>query len=157
MATMDLSTLSNRVIVVQSTVPPEGEEYPSYNTDDICLLSGDIATPIGFVLNKGDLRECIVIFPESGYIPEILKLLDDAQWVGRHMHLTLQRPRKETLPIVAKLLGGLHLEKGEEFEFFLFLKSLKGLRGHQHLLPGKGRILLFLNWSNISNPFKLMS
>ena len=157
MATMDLSTLSNRVIVVKSTIPPEGEEYPSYNADDICLLFGDIATPIGFVLNKGDLRECIVIFPESGYIPEILKLLDDPQWVGRHMHLTLQIPRKETLPIVAKLLGGLPLENGEEFEFFPVPQELEGAEGHQHLLPGKGRILLFLNWSNISNPFKLMS
>ena len=79
MATMDLNTLSNRVIVVWSTIPPEGKEYPSYNADDICLLFGDIATPIGFVLNKGDLRECIVIFAESGYIPDILKLLDDPQ------------------------------------------------------------------------------
>ena len=34
------------------------------------------------------------------------KLLDDPQWVGKHLHLTLQRPKKETLPIVAKLLGG---------------------------------------------------
>ena len=40
---MDLSNLSNRVIVVQSTIPPKGEEYPSYHTDDICLLFGDIA------------------------------------------------------------------------------------------------------------------
>ena len=55
MATMDLS---NRVIVVQSTIPSEDEEYPSYNADDICLLFGDIATPIGFVLNRGNLREC---------------------------------------------------------------------------------------------------
>ena len=102
---MDLSTLSNRFIAVQSTGTPEGEEYPSYNADDICLLFGDIATPIGFVLNKGDLRECIVIFPESGPIPDILKLPDDPQWVGKHMHLTLQIPRKDVLPIVAKLLG----------------------------------------------------
>ena len=138
MATMDLSTLSNRVIVVQSTIPPEGEEYPSYNADDICLLFGDIATPIGFVLNKGDLRECIVIFPESGYIPEILKLLDDPQWVGRHMHLTLQRPRKETLPIVAKLLGGLPLEKGEEFEFFPIPQELEGAEGPPTSTPRKG-------------------
>ena len=94
MATMDLSNLSNRVIVVQSTIPSEDEDYPSYNADDICLLFGDIATPIGYVLNTGDPRECNVIFPESGYIPEILKLLDDPQWVGRHMHLTLQRPKK---------------------------------------------------------------
>ena len=34
------------------------------------------------------------------------------------MHLTLQRPKRETPPIVAKLLGGQPLEKGEEFEFF---------------------------------------
>ena len=106
MATMDFSDLSNKVIVVQSTIPPEDEEYPSYHTDDICLLFGDIATPIGFVLNKSDPRECIVIFSESGYIPEMLKLIDDPQWVGKHMHLTLHRPKKETLPTVAKLLGG---------------------------------------------------
>ena len=135
---MDLSTLSNRVIVVQSTIPPEGEEYPSYNADDICLLFGDIATPIGFVLNKGDLRECIVIFPESGYIPEILKLLDDPQWVGRHMHRTLQRPRKEILPIVAKLLGGLPLEKGEEFDFFPIPQELEGAEGPPTSTPRKG-------------------
>ena len=40
MATMDLSTLSNRVIVVQSTIPPEGEEYPSYNADDMSSIWG---------------------------------------------------------------------------------------------------------------------
>ena len=39
-------------------------------------------------------------------MPEILKLIKDPQWVGRHMHLTLERPRKGILPIVAKLLGG---------------------------------------------------
>ena len=138
MATMDLSPLSNRVIVVQSTIPPEGEEYPSYNADDICLLFGDIATPIGFVLNRGDLRECIVIFPESEYIPEILKLLDDPQWVGRHMHLTLQRPRKETLPIVAKLLRGQPLEKGEEFELFPIPQELEGAEGPPTSTPKKG-------------------
>ena len=118
MATMDLSNLSNRVVVVQSTIPSEDEEYPSYNADDICLLFGDIATPIGYVLNKGDPRECNVIFSESGYIPEVLKLLDDPQWVGKHLHLTLHRPKKETLPIIAKLLGGQPLGKGEEYDFF---------------------------------------
>ena len=62
METMDLSSLSNRVIVVKSTITPEEEEYPSYNADDICILFGDIATPTGFVLNKRDLRECYVVF-----------------------------------------------------------------------------------------------
>ena len=79
---MDLSNLSDRAIVVQSTIPSEDEEYPSYNADDICLLFGDTATPIGFVLNRRDPRKCNVIFFESGYIPEILKLLDDVQWMG---------------------------------------------------------------------------
>ena len=118
MATMDLSNLSNRVIVVQSIIPSEDEEYPSFTADDLCLLFGDIATPIGFVLNKGDPRECNVIFSEAGYIPEILKLLDNPQWVGKQMHLTLQMPKKEIIPIIAKLLGGQPLEKGEEYEFF---------------------------------------
>ena len=47
---MDLSNLSNRVIVVQSTTPSEDEEYPSYNADDIYLPFGDIATPIGLYI-----------------------------------------------------------------------------------------------------------
>ena len=111
--------LSNRVVLVRSTLTPEEEEYPSFSADDISILFGDIATPTGFVLNKGDPRECYVVSPESGYILEILKLIEDPQWVGRHMHLTLERPRKEILPIVAKLLGGQPLEKGEDFECFL--------------------------------------
>ena len=49
METMDLSNLSNRVIVVKSTITPEDDEYPSYNADDICILFGDIATSTGFV------------------------------------------------------------------------------------------------------------
>ena len=85
-----------------------------------------------------------MIFPESGYIPEVLKLLDDPQWVGKHLHLTLHRPKKETLPIIAKLLGGQPLEKGEEYEFFLLNWTLKGLRAHQLQLPKRGRTLLFL-------------
>ena len=154
---MDLSNLSNRVIVVQSNIPSEDEEYPSYNADDICLLFGDMATPIGNVLNKGDPRECNVIYSESGYIPEILKLLDDPQWMGKHMHLTLQRPKKETLPIIAKLLGGQPLEKGEEYEFFPLIRILKELRGIQLLLPERERTLLFLNWSNTLNLFIQMN
>ena len=59
---MDLSNLSNRVIVVQSIIPSEDEEYSSFTADNLCLLFGDIATPICFVLNKGDPRECNVFF-----------------------------------------------------------------------------------------------
>ena len=140
---MDLSNLSNRVIVVKNTITLEEEEYPSYNADDICFLFGDIAKPTGFVLNRGDLRECYVVFPEPGYIPEILKLLNDPKWVGKHMHLTLQMPKKKILPIVAKLLGGQPLDKGEDFD--------------QLLLPERERTLLFLSWLNNLNLFKQMN
>ena len=135
---MDLSNLNTRVIVVKSTITPEEEEYPPYNADDICILFGDIATPTGFVLNKGDLSECYVVFPEPGYIPEILKLLDDPKWVGKHMHLTLQRPRKEILPIVAKLLGSQPLDKGEDFEYFPVEQDLEGTVGPPMSTPRKG-------------------
>ena len=107
--------LSKRVFVVRSTLTPEEEEYPSFSADDISISFGGIATPTGFVLNKADPSECYVVFPEPGHIPEILKLIEDPQWVGRHMHLTLERPRKEILSIVVKLLGGQPLEKGEEY------------------------------------------
>ena len=69
--------LSNRVVVVRSTLTPEEEEYPSFIVDDISILFGDIATPTGFVLNRGDPRECYVVFTEPGHILEIMKLLDD--------------------------------------------------------------------------------
>ena len=82
--------LSDRVVVVRRTLTPEEEEYPSYRADDISLLFGDIATPTGFVLNKGDPRECYVVFAEPGYIPEILKLLE----VGMGGQTYASNPRK---------------------------------------------------------------
>ena len=111
--------LCNRVVVVRSTLTPEEEEYPSFCADDISILFGDIATPTGFVLNKGDPRECYVVFPEPGHIPEILKLIEDPQWVGRHMHLTLERPGKEILSIVAKLFGANPLKRGKTLNISL--------------------------------------
>ena len=130
--------LSNRVVLVRSTLTPEEEEYHSFRSDDISILFGDIAMSTGFVLNKGDPRECYVVFPECGYIPEIFKLIKDLQWVGRHMHLTLERPRKEILPIVAKLLGVQPLEKGEDFEYFPVEHQLEGAEGPPTSTPKKG-------------------
>ena len=120
---------TNRVVVVRSTLTPEEEEYPSFSSDDISILFGDIASPTGFILNKGDPRKCYIVFPESGYIPKILKLIEDPQWVGRHMHLTPERPRTGILPIVAKLLGGQTLEEGEEFEYFPIETDTEGADG----------------------------
>ena len=135
---ISIMDLSNRVVVVRSTLTPEEEEYPSFSSDDISVLFGDITTPTGFILNKGDPRECYVVFPESGYIPEILKLIEDPQWVGRHMHLTLERPRKGILSIVVKLLGGQTLEEGEEFKYFPVENELVGADGPPSSTPKKG-------------------
>ena len=67
---------------------------------------------------------------------------------GKHLHLTLQRPKKETLPIIAKLLGGQPLEKGEEYEFFPVEQDFEGAEGPPTSTPRKEKTLLFLNWSN---------
>ena len=128
--------LSNRVVQVRSTLKPDVEEYPTFTPDDIGLLFGVIASPIGLILNKSDQRECYVIFPESGYIPEILKLVVNPQWVGTHMHLTLDRPRKGIISIVAKLLEGQALEEGEEFEYIPV--EIEGAVGPQFSTPKKG-------------------
>ena len=98
--------LSNRVVQVKSTLKPDVEEYPTFTADDMGLLFGDIASPTGLILNTSNLRECYVIFPESGYIPEIFKLVEDLQWVGTRMHLTQDRSRKGIISIVAELLEG---------------------------------------------------
>ena len=63
-----------------------------------------------------DPRECYVIFPDSGYAPDILKLIETPKWVGTHMHLTLDRPRREIISIIAKPLEDKALEDGEEYE-----------------------------------------
>ena len=109
--------LSNRVVQVRSTLKPEVKEYPSFHPDDIGLLFGDIATPVGLILNHNDPRECFVIFSDPEYVPEILKLIDTPQWVGTHMNLTLDRPRGVVIPIIAKLLEAKALEGGEEYEY----------------------------------------
>ena len=127
--------LSNRVVLVKSTLKPDEEEYPSFSSDDISLLFGDIASPTGFILNKGDPRECYVVFPESGYIPEILKLAEDLQWVGIHMHLTLDRPSKGILSIVAKLMGAKLLKSRRSLNISLLNLKQKEQLGHNFLLP----------------------
>ena len=109
--------LDNRVVQVRSTLIPEVKEYPTFTPDDIGLLFGDIASPTGLILNHSDPRECYVIFPDSEYVPDILKLVEDPQWVGTHIHLTLDRPKKEIISIVDKLPEDKALEEEEEYEY----------------------------------------
>ena len=109
--------LRNRVVHVRSILKPDVKEYPTFTPGDIGLLFGDTASPTGLILNHNDPRECYVIFPDSEYVPDILKLIEDPQWEGTHMHLTLDRPKKEIISIVAKLLEDNALEEGEEFEY----------------------------------------
>ena len=76
--------LSNRVVQVRSTLKPE-EEFPSFSSDDIILVFGDIAKPLGVVLNHNNPSECFVIFPNSETVSDILKLADTLQ-VGGHLY-----------------------------------------------------------------------
>ena len=49
--------------------------------------------------------------------PDILKLIETPQWVGTHMHLILDRPKREIISIIAKLLEDKPLKDGEEYEY----------------------------------------
>ena len=80
-------------------------------------MFGNLATPVGLVLNHNNPRECIVIFSDPEYVSDIFKLVDTPQWVGTHMNLTLDRPKMEVIPIIAKLLEDKVLEEGEEYEY----------------------------------------
>ena len=145
--------LSKRVVQFRSTLKPEVKEYPSFTPDDIGLLFSDIATPVGLILNHNDPRECFVIFSDPEYVPEILKLIDTPQWVGTHMNLTLDRPRGEIIPIIAKLLEDRALEDGEEFENI----PLEAEGSPQFSTPKWERNLQFFNWQKILRLFRLLS
>ena len=95
--------LSNRFVQVRIILKPDVEEYPSFIPDDVILLLGDVAKPVGLALNHNNPRECFVIFPDSAYVSDILKLADTPKWVGTHMNLTIDKPRMEVIPIIVKL------------------------------------------------------
>ena len=78
--------LSNMVVQVRSTLKPEEEKFPPFSPDDVILLFGHVAKPVGLVLNHNNPRECFVIFPNSESVPDILKLADTPKWVGTHMN-----------------------------------------------------------------------
>ena len=146
--------LDNGVVQVRSILTPDLKEYPTFTPDDIGLLFGDIASPTGLILNHSDQRECCMIFPDSEYVPDILKLVEDPQWVGTHIHLTLDRPKKEIISIVAKLLEDKALEEGEEFEYI----PIEAEGGPQFSTPKKGEETCHstIRW-NILNDFRHLS
>ena len=112
-----LGRISFMVGPLCTTLKPDVKEYLTFTPDDIGLLFGDVASPAGLILNHNDPRECYVILPDSEYAADILKLIEDPQLVGTHMHLTLDRPKKEIISIVAKLLEDKALEEGEKYEY----------------------------------------
>ena len=57
--------LSSKVVQVSSNLKPEEEEFPSFSPNDIILLFGDIAKPVGLVSNHNNPIECFVICPNS--------------------------------------------------------------------------------------------
>ena len=114
---MELS-ISNRVVQVRSTMKPDVEEYTSFSADDIILLFGDVAKPVGLVRNHNNPGECFVVFSDSEYVPDILKLADTPKCMGTHMNLTLDRPMVEVIPIIVKLLEDKALEEGGNMYLF---------------------------------------
>ena len=136
-----------------STLKPDVKEYPTFTPDDTGLLFGDITSPTGLILNHNYPRECYVIFPDSEYVPDILKLIEDPQWVGTHMHLTLDRPKKEIISIVAKLLEDKALEEGEEYEYI----PIEAEGASQFSTPKKGEDPLIPQLVEHLNHFRLLS
>ena len=138
--------LSNRVVQVRITLKPE-EGFPSFSPDDIILLFGDIAKSVGVVLNHNNPSECFVIFPNSETVPDILKLTDMPQWVGNHINLTVDRPRVEITPIIAKLLEDKALKEGEEYEF-IPIEVLELWESAQFSPPKKDKVPAAALWAD---------
>ena len=129
--------LSSRVVQVRSTLKLEEEEFPSFSPDDVILLFGDVAKPVGMILNHNNPWECFVIFPISESVSDILKLADTPKWVVTHMNLTVDKPRMDIIPVMAKLMEDKALEEGEEYELIPTEES--EAKGTAHIsIPRKG-------------------
>ena len=147
---------SNRVVQVRSTLKSEEEEFQSFNPDHVILLFGDIAKPLGLIMSHNNPRECFVIFPNSESASDIRKLAYTPKWVGTHMNLTVDRPRVEIMPFIAKLLEDKALEEGEEYEF-IPIEEFEAKGSAHFSTPKKGEEPAAPCWQNILSPFKLMS
>ena len=98
-------------------------------------------------MNHNSPSECFVIFPYSETVPDILKLTGTPWWVGTYMNLTVDRPRLEIIPIIAKPLENKALEKGGKYEF-IPIDGLEEKGSAQFSTPKKGRCLLPALWAD---------
>ena len=73
--------LSERLIQIKSTAKHE-KEFPSFTQDDIVFLFGDVARPLGLILNNNDPLECYVLFPSATPMQEIVKLTENPHGWG---------------------------------------------------------------------------
>ena len=89
-------------------------------------------------------------------MPDILKFADTPKRVGTQMNLTVERPRVEIIPIIAKHLVDKALQEGEEYEFIPIEEFVA--KGSAHFsTPKKGEEPVAPCWLNKLSPFKQMS
>ena len=73
--------LSERLIQVKSTAKHE-KDFPSFTQDDIVFLFEHVTRPFGLILNNNDPLECYALFPPATPMQVIIKLPENASWVG---------------------------------------------------------------------------
>ena len=124
---------SKRLVKIKSST--KEKDYPTFTTEDILFLFGDITHPEGFVLNHSDPSECFVLFATTAPISKIYNLNKDSSWVGASMLLSVRQPHACMYTIVSKLLENKTLEEGEVFEFIpIELEEPRGAEG-SHSTP----------------------
>ena len=72
---------------------------------------------MGLVLNHKNPLECYVLFPPTGPVQEIARLVEDPLWMWTPMQLSLHKPPSGMFTIVSELLKDKALEEGEEYEY----------------------------------------
>ena len=81
--------------------------FPSFTQDDIVFLFGDMARPLGLILNNNDPLECCMCcFLSATPMQEIVKLAENPSWVGTSVQLGLHKPSSSMLAIASRLLQG---------------------------------------------------
>ena len=90
--------LSKRLVQVKSSA--KEKDYPTFTTEDILFLFGDITHHEAFILNHSDPSECSVLFATITPISEIYSLNKESSWVGAPMLLSVRQPHASIYTIV---------------------------------------------------------